>query len=404
MLDFDKVSQATNDNEQLPERNLQLGAVRNIGEPIRLNNLRLCGISAHAAQASENVEIWTRLALTSDDISFHRIVENFESVISLHTQQVGVSVRLSRAQTVLLVIKDDETAELWVDTAAVAIQCMIKRNISAGSVVFENDIADVTGMSFPCVHIEPTDRVVCIFRQDWRFALFFDFNPDRNLSVESVIKTLGALYRNLKYRHLYDVISDVEVFGRLVSAGWFPFVEIIASEFKELVQLCEADFDLADAEAALVAKFDEERLERMFTRWIAKPHFSTKEQIFRAAIDAYKAQNPIAVIKILLTEIEGVLMVAYKAANGKGAKLKELLAFAVESATQKAGQSDTLLFPAAFAKYLESYTFANFDPAADNGSAGSRHAVGHGAAQTDSYTLVRALQALLTLDQIAFYT
>jgi hypothetical protein len=34
----------------------------------------------------------------------------------------------------------------------------------------------------------------------------------------------------------------------------------------------------------------------------------------------------------------------------------------------------------------------------------ARHAVGHGAALAESYTLVRALQALLTLDQLAFYT
>jgi hypothetical protein len=62
------------------------------------------------------------------------------------------------------------------------------------------------------------------------------------------------------------------------------------------------------------------------------------------------------------------------------------------------------LFPAAFAEYLKSYTFANFDPAANTGIAGSRHAVGHGAAAAETYTMVRALQALLKLDQLAFCT
>jgi hypothetical protein len=62
------------------------------------------------------------------------------------------------------------------------------------------------------------------------------------------------------------------------------------------------------------------------------------------------------------------------------------------------------LFPAAFGRYLETHTFANFDPASKKGSAGSRHAVGHGAAAQDSYTMTRALQAILTLDQLAFYT
>ncbi|MDP1948909.1 MAG: hypothetical protein Q8L77_15565 [Nitrospirota bacterium] len=38
------------------------------------------------------------------------------------------------------------------------------------------------------------------------------------------------------------------------------------------------------------------------------------------------------------------------------------------------------------------------------GTAGSRRAVGHGAAPRESYTMPRALQAILTLDQLDFYT
>jgi hypothetical protein len=355
---------------------------RNMGEPIQLKDMgRLCGVSAESARPPEKVKVWTRLAMTSDDPSFHRIAEGLCSVIHYHVHQTGVPVRLDSAKTILLIIKNTGDAELWIDTAAVAIQCMVKRSMSAGSVVFENDIADVTGMGFPHVNIESTDKVLCIFRKDWRFALFFDFNPDQNLSVESVSKSLGALYRNLKYRHLYDTVADEAMFNELVSKGWFPFVEIIPSEFRELAEHLEAGFDLADAETALLAKFNDDRLEKMLDRWIAKPHFAVKEKLFRSAIKAYKAKDAVSVIKILLTEIEGVLMEAYKTVHGKGAKVKILVEFAVESAAQKAGQRDTLLFSAAFADYLNSHTFANFDPLEDDGNAGSRHAVGHGAAQ-----------------------
>ena len=50
------------------------------------------------------------------------------------------------------------------------------------------------------------------------------------------------------------------------------------------------------------------------------------------------------------------------------------------------------------------YTFANYDPDNHAGDAGSRHAVGHGAANSESYTMIKALQVILTLDQLAFYT
>jgi hypothetical protein len=98
------------------------------------------------------------------------------------------------------------------------------------------------------------------------------------------------------------------------------------------------------------------------------------------------------------------LNTAHQAARGKGATRKALVEFAVQSAVRKAGSPFTLLLPMAFANYLETRTFARFDPVAGTGDASSRHAVGHGAARADTYTQVAALQALLTLDQFAFCT
>jgi hypothetical protein len=396
--------QDTGDTPAQPAR--IVGSVRNMGDPIRLTNVEpLCGFSAEPSRGGQTVKIWTRLALTSDDPLFHRLTENFASVVNHMTQQAGTSVRLDRAETVLLVIKIDNTAELWLDTAAVSIRCAIKRDVAAGTAVFEHDIADVTGMSFPCVNFEATDRVLCIFRQDWRFAFAFDFNPDGKFDMDGFTSTLGTLYRELRYRHFYEALADQALFDRLIVSGWFPFVEIITSEFKDILRHCEADFDVTEIEAAVLAKFDETRLQRILDRWLAKPHCFAKEALLKAAIDAYNRCEPVAVIKILLTEIEGILNDAHRATHGgQGAKLKELLKFAVESAERKAGQPNTLLLPAAFAKYLAEHTFANFDPAAQTGTAGSRHAVGHGAAAPESYTMPRALQAILTLDQLAFYT
>jgi hypothetical protein len=276
--------------------------------------------------------------------------------------------------------------------------------MEAGTVVFEHDIADVTGMSFPMVHIGKADRVVCLFREGWRFALFCDFNPDRNLSLSNMERDLGTLHRRLRYREVYDAIGNSAVFERLMHAGWFPFAEIIGAEFLRLAQHCEVDFGLDQFESELGEKFDAERLERMFARWMIKPHFAGKKRLLRSALNSYLAGDPVPVIKIVLTEIEGILNEAYRKLYGTGAKQKELLDFAVRSAEEKRGQPDTLMFPAAFGRYLEGYTFANFNPALGNGNAGSRHAVGHGAAESDSYTQTRALQALLTLDQLAFFT
>lgn len=380
--------------------------VRNLGEPLQFSNVEpLAGFAAEAAQGGQMVKIWTRLALTSDEPLFHRIVENLAGVILHMAQQAGTIVRLSRSDTVLLVLKEGNTAELWLDTAAVSIRCQVKRSIAAGEVLFEQDIADVNGMAFPCVNLEPTDKILCLFRQDWRFGLAFDFNPDGNLDVEAFTTALGTLYRELRYRHLYEAIGDADLFDKLVASGWFPFVEIITTEFKDLLHHCKAGFDLTEIEDKIIARFDEERIQNIFERWIAKPHFAAKSELLKEAVDAFLQKKSVTVIKILLTEIEGVLNDAYRAAHGgQGAKLKELLAFAETSAEQRAGGANTLLFPAPFGRYLKAHTFAHFDPVEQTGTAGSRHAVGHGAATQESYTMARALQVILTLDQLAFYT
>ena len=383
-----------------------VGTVHNLGEPLRFANVEpLAGFAAEAAQGGQMVKVWTRLALTSDEPLFHRLVENLAGVISHMAQQAGTVVRLSRADTVLLVLKADNTAELWLDTAAISVRCRIKRSIAAGTVVFEHDIADVTGMAFPCVNLEPTDKILCLFRQDWRFGLAFDFNPDGKLDLRWFSTARGTLHRTLHYRHLYQAVNDSAIFDPLLAAGWFPFVEIITTEFHDLARHLAAGFAIAEIEAKIVGAFDAARLGHLFERWVAKPHFAAKAVLLKEAVESFTAQKPASAIKIILTEIEGVLNDAYKAAHGgQGAKIKDLLAFAQASAEQRAGGPDTLFFPAAFGRYLAVHTFANFDPAAQTGTAGSRHAVGHGAAAQDSYTMTRALQAVLTLDQLAFYT
>jgi hypothetical protein len=380
--------------------------IRNLGEPIRFSNVEnLCGFVAEPALSGQTVKVFTRLGITSDHPSFHRLAEGFESVVASMTQRSGKLVSLNRADTILLVIKANNTAELWLDTAAVAIQCVIKRDTKVGMALFDSDIADINGMSFPAIEFEPTDRILCLFRESWSFAFAFDFNPEGNLDIESFSTTLGTLYRELRYRHLYSALADEALFGRLVSAGWFPFVEIITNEFKELLSHCQSGFDVTEIEDTIVSKFDEERMQRIFERWMAKPHYAAKKTILKAGIDAYNRRDPISAIKIVLTEIEGVMRDAYRAAHGgQGAKLKDVLKFAVESAKRKAGHPNTLWVPDAFAKYLKEHTFAGFDPVHQTGTAGSRNPVGHGAAVAESYTMTRALQAILTLDQLAFYT
>ncbi len=99
--------------------------VSNVGEPIRLKEMDLAGISAAPAKGGDTAKIWTRMSLTSDEVMFHAIAENISGVLMHAAHQNGASIKPDRVDTLLLVIRPDNSAELWADTAAVAMQALL---------------------------------------------------------------------------------------------------------------------------------------------------------------------------------------------------------------------------------------------------------------------------------------
>ena len=376
--------------------------VRNLAAPIQLTDVRIDGFTLDNVREGEPVKMHTFCSLTSDEPLFHRLVPNLVQVLEARAAEAGAPVRINRAETMLAIVRPDYTAHLYVDTAAIALHCMAKRDVTAGSAVFEHDIADVTAMAFPDVEIGKADKAACVFRLDWRFGYCADFNIRKDFDHDRFQRTLGTLYRRLKYRHLYDILDNSAAFDGLVKAGWFPFVELVGPELQRLADFASSDL-LDAAEKDVLAAFPDARIDRITQRWRAKPYFASRIRILEEGVAAFKSGNPISSIKVLVTEIEGILQDAYKDAKGRPGRLTDLLKFARANATSKAGSEDTLLLPSAFMAYLDDYVFANFNPAIAAVSSSSRHAVGHGAAPQESYTMVRALQAILTVDQLAFY-
>lgn len=376
------------------------GQIANSGDPILVPKLEMDSVSGNSALPGQPVEVITRLAITSDSPLFYPIAQGLSAVLD---PAMGKS--LHRGEHVLVVIKQDRSAKIWFDTAAVVHDVMIKRTAAFGMAVFQRDIVDMQGMRFPCVDIETSDQVIVLFREQWRYALYFDFNPGRALDLGDLGRTLGTLYRSLAFRNHYDLMGDADSRRKLIESGWFPFAEIAQSEFMSLAQTVRLGGNLTEVENIVIESFTRERLDRILERWDAKPSFAKKKAIFSSGIDAFLRRDPVASIKIMLTEIEGILNSEHEVQRGKRLwRVEPLLDFAIVSAEAKAGGPNTLLFPQEFKEYLLANAFASFDPrGAEEAEASSRHAVGHGAAKAESYTVARALQVILTLDQLLFY-
>lgn len=384
----------------------RLGQIRNSGQPVVFPSVtQIAGIAAESALPDAEVKLWTTRSLTSDDPAFHPMAEHFVQLIQHEAAKNGVACPdVGNARMLLYIIRADGSAEVWADTAAVVLTCVLKRSVARATVVFEHDIADLLEVRFPAIQLDTTDRVFCVFRQGWRFGMAFDFSEEGRTDVAAFYRSLGRLHRLMRYHGTYTYLESPDLFDKMCEAGWFPFAEVITAQFQPLMVHLQEGWPLDEPERELLASFDKERIDHIYARWTAKPHMAKRAAVLREALDAFLDRRPVAVIKILITEIEGFLSDAYLAATGRPGKEKVVVRAAIDSVLVKTGGEESLMLPNRFAEYLTRNTYANFDPLTGDGTAGSRHAVGHGVASAESYTMVRALQMLLTVDQLAFFT
>src|SRR5437773_2357122 len=176
----------------------------------------------------------------------------------------------------------------------------------------------------------------------------------------------------------------------MMKDGLFPFIEIIAVEYKALSAAYQNKFDFVNRIKATVDPFDEERIKRITNKWWKNQIFADKRVLIEAGINAYLQNTPdgfINCIKNLWTEIEGILRRIYHIEIGKGDRVKspDLMAHIIQKAKNKSGSDDSLFFPVPFLKYLQHVVFANFSVESGNVDM-SRNASSHGVAEAAQYT------------------
>ena len=374
-----------------------------ISNPIHLAGVDVNGFATENVTAGGEAKILVRAAITSDQPEFYVYMKVISNILTHRATEAGIPILWGNISSFVLVAHPDFTAELYLQDFPLEMEILAKRDIAAGDVLYQSGVADVRRIRIPGLVLHPDDRVIVCLKVGWKFALFFDLEPERKLDVDEMETSLAFLYRQLSFDDAYKAFGDTSLFETIVHVGWFPFVELLGGDFENLLQAYNANFNIEGEEAALLKKFDAARVDAIAERWWRHPSLSSRKAILEPAMRAYKHGDAVSCIKIIVTEIEGVIRDSYIADRGKSAKIQDLLAYAADKALQKVGHETSLLFPKKFLLYLKEYTYAHFDPLQPGGDGASRHRVGHGAASADTYTLVRALQAVLTLDQLSFY-
>ena len=285
----------------------------------------------------------------------------------------------------------------------------LKRDPEVGELIRGNDIADIQELRIPDIDIQDSDSVICCLKIGWKFLLYFNFlSEDRKFDIALMQTELGRLYRYLRFQAVYHTVESEESFKEMIADGWFPFVEILGKEYEELAAIYQNGKSASDhAVKTLLDKFDESRLREMTDKWWENVLFQEKRELLQAGIDAFLRGTKgdyINCIKNLYTEIEGIMRLLYFQDTGQGNRIgqNEFINHLIAVGERTAGDDNSLLLPQQFLRYLTESVFINFN--VETGTVDlSRHSAARGVATGEDYTAEKALQAILTLNQIYFY-
>ena len=360
--------------------------------------------------------------LTSDDSIFYKYIEEISKTYLYATyHKTGVNSICS----FLILIHQNLSADIYVNDFPIEIKCRSKRALKENELISYNDIADIIELRFPGVDIQESDKVICCLKVGWKFGLYFNFvrNPtlvetevgslefkEEELEVPNLVRMqtqLGQLYRYLTFQYVYHSLESEPIFEKMVADGWFPFVEILGNEYKTLFETYQNEkFTYDNKVKLLLENFNKTRLQKITDKWWENPIFLEKQELIQAGIDAFLGSTKsdyINCIKTLYSEIEGIMRSLYYQDSGERTRnIQKLIDRLIEVGERKTEDDQSLLLPQYFLNYLTESIFKEFDPTTGEVDL-SRHSALHGVALGEDYKPERALQALLTLDQIYFY-
>lgn len=373
---------------------------------VRLDNVRkLEGFVAKdypPQQEGQWIEMIVRGFFTSDQKEFYDYMKQTSSIFLNNIQWAH------QVNNFLILIHQDQTADVYVNDFPIIYEGMLKRNCQAGEMLRLQDIADIRSLKFPGIEINKTDNVILSFRWGWKFGLFFDlmqWEKGHCLDIDSLHRELGWHYKRLMFQSEYAVLENRPTFQQMLGDGWFPFVQIIGGEFAELSRFYKDKF--LSSTTQFVNRFNKDRIMRFVDRWWNNRFFEQKKSIILAGVEAYLTNTQagfINCIKNLTSEIEGIIQLHHAHQDATKASLRhvELAQHLKKAAEKKFDSIEPLSFPEEFCRYINEIFLKGFDLETGNIDL-SRHTALHGVAKPEDYTKVKALQCIFMLDQMYFY-
>ena len=357
------------------------------------------GVTLNNAAKGEKVLIAPRFFTTSYDLNFSRTMENMSSIFNIKSNDWNINQSL-------IFLEENNKAKYY---SNYPIKLDIKtKGISLsepGTLVKEEDIADITSLSFQdqIINLTPKkgDKIIWFFRIDYAFGLFIDITGE--LSSKEFKEYFAKYWKQVKYHHYFYHLSQSNFKEKLFKKGFFPFLQILPY-FNDLIRYFTNSRSKRNEIAFVIAHFTKEKIENFSNIWYSNRVYADKKKFIVPGLDAYYKENWISSISTLTPQIEGILRKAifHEDQNDKQAKTIQLMKFIKEQGEKEFSTENSLAFPSLFYEYLDKFFFASFQNSSSVKQP-SRHAVAHGVLSSESYTKELALKVILILDQIYFY-
>src|ERR1051325_35529 len=178
-----------------------------------------------------------------------------------------LGVRASTVDHMLLLIRPDLRATVYVNECGIKLLARFGRRIEAGETVYDNDIIDIDSLMFDDIDIPDDAAILTILSAGWGKGMFFDFGPlgpgtpKRNYDLA---KLLGSYMAYLKNQALFRL--DAGDWDFLISRLWFPFVTLTAKLKSKLVAYAKSRDDLDRLLPEVVAEV-KTLIPHMLQRW-----------------------------------------------------------------------------------------------------------------------------------------
>jgi hypothetical protein len=364
----------------------------------------LAGITAKSCKKGEQVPVIQREFISSEDGDvFINRLEQFPSLLLNKVRdQHQIIIVQSPIDNMLAILRQDKKATIYINAPMKALM-QAKKPVSAGQVVYRDDIADVRELVFQDIEIPDGVGVMVLFSVGWRKGLFYDLSSlsDKNRKRDyNLNQLLGGYYAYLSFQERFK-ISDSE-WQSLLQNGWFPFITLKTDLIASIINHNREGWDIDD----LLTKIQEDVLGRLpdgLKSWANIKAFAPHMDFISKAAEHYQKNDPISCISVLFPRIEGIMR-SFQIIQGQPekAKQKDLADTVLSPGVNPKEHKFSPLLPLRFHQYLTEVYFANFDPTRTD-NALSRHTVGHGVATKENFNLKGSTLGFLILDQLSYY-